>query len=215
MHEPNQRNGNESYETCDDGGDDSDPAGLACSADCQTIEEGWECLEWGAPCTLKCGNGHVEGFLTPEVDTDGNKVDDGSGNDVLIFEYELLANGDIAEECDFGVSMNSALTAAEILALGDAGYDEIYLRPCTADCKLIEDLFTSHATFGAYEKWDCEVNVAPTDWPKPYNMTKVVHEMTCTYKCGNRVFDDTESCDIGGWAFTGMQGGDEGSGATT
>lgn len=34
LHAINQRNGNMGYEICDDGGNDSDPAGLACSADC-------------------------------------------------------------------------------------------------------------------------------------------------------------------------------------
>lgn len=94
------------------------------------------------------------------------------------------------------------------MALGDAGYEEIYLRPCSKDCKLIENLFASHATYGNYKKWTCDVSTTPVDWHKPYNMTKVVHEMTCTYACGNRVFDEGETCDIGGWAFTGMTGGD-------
>lgn len=59
-------------EVCDDG---NNVDGDGCSADCQTVEDGYECLKWGEQCTKKCGNGHVEGFLTPDVDADGNIIE--------------------------------------------------------------------------------------------------------------------------------------------
>ena len=133
LHVSNQRNGVLTFETCDDGNNDDDDG---CSGDCQTITDGWECLEWGAPCTLKCGNGHIEGFLTPEVDADGNKVDDGFGNDVLIFEYELDENGDIREQCDFGTAYNAPVDYAS------ATYDDVYQYACSSDCKLLEPKFS-------------------------------------------------------------------------
>ena len=43
------------YELCDDG---TTKSGDGCSADCKTIETGYECPRWGIPCQLKCGNGH-------------------------------------------------------------------------------------------------------------------------------------------------------------
>ena len=42
------------YELCDDGNNRN---GDGCSADCKTIETGYECPRWGYPCNLKCGNG--------------------------------------------------------------------------------------------------------------------------------------------------------------
>lgn len=56
-----QRSGSKGYEVCDDGGDDTDSNGYRCSADCKTIVDGSECLEWGKVCTPQCGNGFVEG----------------------------------------------------------------------------------------------------------------------------------------------------------
>lgn len=66
LHNANQRNGYKDstwsgYEACDDGGKSGD----GCADDCKSITDGYECLEWGAACTPKCGNGHVEGFMTP------------------------------------------------------------------------------------------------------------------------------------------------------
>ena len=105
----NQRNGvyrqsgDDGYEACDDGNNDD---GDGCSGDCSTIEDGYECLKWGEPCTPKCGNGHVEGYITPQVDSDGNELTDGTGATLYEFVYELDENGDIREECDMG-SLNS------------------------------------------------------------------------------------------------------------
>ena len=66
LHNANQRNGEKTatysgYEACDDGGDAND----GCATDCKSIKDGYECLEWGKVCTPMCGNGHVEGFMTP------------------------------------------------------------------------------------------------------------------------------------------------------
>ena len=121
LHRANQRDGvsrvsgDTGYEACDEGVENKSDG---CSTDCSTITDGWECLEWGASCTEKCGNGHVEGFLTPTVDawgqityttitstdaTTGQPTYDTSSTVVTHFEYEMNAAGDaVREECDLG-----------------------------------------------------------------------------------------------------------------
>ena len=49
--------GDTGYEVCDDG---TKRSGDGCSADCTTIEMGYECPRWGIPCNLKCGNGRLQ-----------------------------------------------------------------------------------------------------------------------------------------------------------
>lgn len=55
-------------EACDDG---NQVSGDGCSADCLFVEPGYECLEWGKPCTLLCGNGLVEEFYLSKLTEDG------------------------------------------------------------------------------------------------------------------------------------------------
>jgi len=54
-------------EVCDDG----NLSGDGCADDCLSITDGYECLKWGEACTLKCGNGHVEGAIEQVTDSDG------------------------------------------------------------------------------------------------------------------------------------------------
>ena len=176
LHQANQRNGvtrqpgDAGYEACDDGGSPGD----GCADDCSEITDGYECLKWGEPCTLKCGNGHVEGFLTPEVDSDGNIVYDINGDEVLIFEYELNAAGtDVREECDLGRVSDGGFNSPRTLA--DSIYEDVYMYACSADCKLIEKKWTDpagseyDATAGDanqsnYKKWECTIDTTPVDW---------------------------------------------------
>jgi fibro-slime domain-containing protein len=55
-----------SNETCDDG---NTKGGDGCSADCQSVEPGWQCRVPGKPCTPACGDGVI---------TAGEKCDDGN-----------------------------------------------------------------------------------------------------------------------------------------
>lgn len=103
-HDPNQRSGTLGFEVCDDAGA-PDPG---CAADCKSITDGYECLRWGAPCTLKCGNGHVEGERKEILD-----AVTGLGTGVYKFVYELDADGNQREECDFG-AFNSPDNYADI-----------------------------------------------------------------------------------------------------
>ncbi|MGB8297456.1 MAG: DUF4215 domain-containing protein [Polyangia bacterium] len=59
-----------SDETCDDGNTVDDPSHPdGCSADCKTIDPGWQCRVPGKPCTPICGDGKLEG---------GENCDDGN-----------------------------------------------------------------------------------------------------------------------------------------
>ena len=71
-----------SDETCDDGNTLGSPNGTVdgCSADCQTIDPGWQCRVPGKPCTPICGDSKLEGN---EMCDDGNTLsDDGCSSDL-------------------------------------------------------------------------------------------------------------------------------------
>lgn len=131
-HPKNQRNGVLGFEACDDGGISGD----GCADDCSAVTDGYECLKWGDVCTPKCGNGHIEGFLTPTRDSFGNAIyntilstdpdtgvityDTSSGITAWEFEYEKNDAGtENREECDFG-AYNSPRT------LADTTYEDVY-----------------------------------------------------------------------------------------
>ena len=130
---------------------------------------------------------------------------------MIEFVYELDANGDVREQCDFG-AFNAPVT------YDAATYDDVLKWPCSSDCKLLENKFADAATYPDYDgfsKWDCSINYEnPPDSATPVNATRVVYEMTCNYLCGNRILDTStslesgailtagEECDLGGWAFS-------------
>jgi len=64
-----------SDETCDDGNTLGSPDGTVdgCSADCHTIDPGWQCRVPGKPCTPICGDSKLEGN---EMCDDGNTLND-------------------------------------------------------------------------------------------------------------------------------------------
>jgi len=64
-----------SDETCDDGNTLGSPNGTVdgCSADCHTIDPGWQCRVPGKPCTPICGDSKLEGN---EMCDDGNTLND-------------------------------------------------------------------------------------------------------------------------------------------
>ena len=69
-----QRSGTLGFEACDDKNTDS---GDGCAGDCSEVEMGYECLEWGIPCTPLCGNGHIEVYEEdgPVIDVDTGELE--------------------------------------------------------------------------------------------------------------------------------------------
>ena len=120
---------------------------------------------------------------------------------MLIWECEKDAGGvNCREECDMG-SYNSAT------AYADLTYNDIYTHACSSDCKLIQNKYPYDAAVSGSipVKWDCVLNTgSPVTSHVPVNMTRVVYEMTCTYLCGNQVYNTGETSDLGGWGFTGQ-----------
>ena len=91
------------------------------------------------------------------------------------------------------------------VAYADLVYDNIYTHACSSDCKLIQNKFPATAAGAKPTKWNCVLDTAnPKASAVPVNVTRVVYEMTCTYLCGNKAYDTGETCDLGGWGFTGQ-----------
>ena len=67
-----QRRNRDVAEVCDDGNNNS---GDGCSADCKTVESGWQCRVPGRACVPLCGDGKITGN---EKCDDGN-TDSGDG----------------------------------------------------------------------------------------------------------------------------------------
>lgn len=225
-----RQQGDTGYEACDDGG----VAGDGCADDCSAITDGYECLEWGEPCTLKCGNGHVEGFRTPQVDSrgvivydvilstdvDGFHTYDTTSNIQYVFEYEMNAAGDaVREECDLGRASDGGFNSPRSLA--DSTYEDVYMYVCSSDCKLIENKWRdpAGANYNAdtaddsnpsnFKKWECTIDMTEVDWSAKdiKNQTRVIYEQKCNYLCGNQNLEwDTagETCDIGGWSHLSL-----------
>ena len=55
-----QSNGPENNDQREAGDDRNKVSGDGCSADCKTIEPGYECPIWGQPCRKLCGNGVLD-----------------------------------------------------------------------------------------------------------------------------------------------------------
>ena len=153
----NQRSGTLGYEACDD---NNNVDGDGCAADCSAIEPGYECLEWGHPCTPLCGNGHIEVYEADEYDTDGVTILNARGTPkpvIPVYDNTGTLTGYRIEECDFGNSgtdhngwnMNHASASADA-----------YKWPCNDDCTISDST-----------KWECTVDTSPTidnsfrNWP--------------------------------------------------
>ena len=99
-------------EACDDG---NSAAGDGCSSLCQ-VEEGYECLTPGAPCTLlpRCGDGRVdpgEGEVCDDGNADGG---DGCARDCALVERYFT--------CPPGGGVCSRVPFDEVLSAGLDGY---------------------------------------------------------------------------------------------
>ena len=131
--DPNQRDGSSqsgyTFEVCDDGNNND---GDGCTADCSAVEDGYECLEWGQPCTELCGNGHIEVYEEIVYDTDGITVLHNIGDPKPVIPVKDGTGATIGyriEECDFGAANNLADTNDP---------DSAYKYPCTSDCMIVD-----------------------------------------------------------------------------
>ena len=185
--DPNQRSGSLGFEACDDNNNDD---GDGCSGDCSTIEPGYECLEWGSPCTPLCGNGHIEVYEEDEYDSEGVLVGARGDPKPVIPVYDLTTGevtGYRVEECDFGNSNRAEGT-----------YD-VMKHPCKTDCTVTDPT-----------KWECTVDDSPTvdnsfrNWPASEGGRDLWYGK-CEFKCGNQVVDTaepfSETCEVGDQPF--------------
>ena len=151
--------GDPGHEVCDDG---TQRSGDGCSADCKTLEMGYECPRWGAGCNIRCGNGRgqwetvtVNG-VTKKQPAKYQRMSKMTGQTSTVI--------DSVEECDLGTHSTSNTDASS------SGYKDI---ACNADCMItdknlwrctwVEDLDASSNTLGFHSK--------------------------CDYLCGNKVVD--------------------------
>jgi cysteine-rich repeat protein len=100
-----------SDETCDDG---NTVGGDGCSADCKTIEAGWECRVPGKRCTPKCGDGVLIGGETCD---DGNSIS-GDGCSSTCQTEPGATCTTLGKACVRSVCGNGIVEVGEICDLG-------------------------------------------------------------------------------------------------
>lgn len=169
---------------------------------------GYECLEWGKVCTPKCGNGHVEGAMvtvtvgavsTTSFVADGEECD--LGQTLNNINRVDVAAGQEDTGRNTLAGYNALKTYKEISDLSpELRLAEVKKYACSSDCKLIEALAednlddtTKAATPKVPKKWNCVTNTTPIASAVPTNPDRTVHKMTCTYLCGNRFLDITDT----------------------
>ncbi len=122
----------ENDEVCDDGNTQSNDG---CSADCKTIEDGYECPNAGEICVKKttCGDSQITG---DEVCDDGNDVSgDGCSSDCKTIEngYHCTKPG---EECVLDSCGNSILNDGEECDNGYLNIEYGIRNMCSLTCHL-------------------------------------------------------------------------------
>ena len=164
-----------SDETCDDG---NTVSGDGCSADCKSIDSGWQCRVPGKPCTPICGDSKLEGG---EMCDDGNTLN-GDGCSVTcqvepgadcptpgqLCKVAKCGNGikETGESCDCGNDPNSIPTG------------------CTGP----NGLFNGDGT-------GCSKTCTKEPICRGTNGTGTTHE--CATSCGNGNLETGEDCDDG------------------
>jgi fibro-slime domain-containing protein len=163
----------EGTEACDDG---NTVGGDGCSADCTTVEPGYNCPRAGGACSPVakeiCGNGILE---AGEYCDDGNSVSsDGCSADCKV---------------ESGFTCPSAGKACVAIArCGDGKVD--YLRGETCDDGNIIGLDGCSASCTIELGWSCD-NTGQSQVPP------VASKCTNTTKCGDKKISGAETCDDG------------------
>ena len=162
-------------EACDDG---NTVSGDGCSADCQTIEPGWQCPAPGRPCTPICGDGKVE--LGKPCD-DGNTANGDGCSSTCQIEPGWSCTGS-PSVCTKAVCGNGVLETGEAC---DCGTDPTQLP---TGCTGPNGLFNGDGT-GCSKTCTMEPICRGTDGTGPTH--------ACAATCGNGNLEPGEDCDDG------------------
>ena len=164
-----------SNKACDDG---NTKGGDGCSADCLSIESGWECRVPGKPCTPICGDGAVE--LGKKCDDGNTKSGDGCSSTCEV-EAGWSCTGS-PSVCKKAVCGNGILETGEAC---DCGTDPTKLP---TGCTGPNGLFNGDGT-GCSKTCTVEPICRGTDG------TGTTH--ACAVTCGNGNLEPGEECDDG------------------
>ena len=160
-------------ETCDD---HNTVSGDGCSADCQTIEPGYECRVPGKPCTPICGDNKITGS---EACDDGNTADgDGCSSTCQIEPGSTCPSGPGActkANCGNGVKEKNEQC--------DCGTDP---NNPPSGCKGQNGLFYGDGT-----------GCSKTCTKEPNCRDSSGHNQACSTACGDGNIDPGEDCDDG------------------
>jgi cysteine-rich repeat protein len=163
-----------STETCDDGNTTS---GDGCSADCKTVETGYECRVPGKKCTPKCGDSLKYGS---EQCDDGN-TESGDGC-TSTCQIEPGADcPDVGKACKKAVCGNGIVEKNELC---DCGKDDATLK--ISGCKAMNGLFYGDGS-----------GCSKTCTKEPSCQDSSGKTQECTAACGDGNLDLNEGCDDG------------------
>ncbi len=100
---------------------------------------GYECLEWGIPCTPLCGNGHIEVYEEdgPVIDVDTGELEYYRGDPKpVIPTYDADGNFIelVIEQCDFGGTAWDKYNQNHGAENVDPGASDYYKHPCDSNC---------------------------------------------------------------------------------
>jgi cysteine-rich repeat protein len=162
-----------SSEICDDGNTTS---GDGCSADCQTVEPGYECRVPGKKCTPKCGDGIITGSETCD---DGNTVSTDGCSSTCQLEPNATCKTP-GQPCAIAKCGNGVVENGELC---DCGTDATKLP---SGCEGVNGLFYGDGK-----------GCSKTCTKEPSCRDGSGHNQACTSSCGDGNLDLGEQCDDG------------------